>query len=87
MYIIMPVIAIITCIFVGYFIKPKTVIEEAQLEGKPFTVKLFTVIGCLTIYALKFALIDLAIKSLGNDIQCAEAGIVSCMSVILAGIS
>ena len=41
--IIMPVIAIITCIFVGYFIKPKTIIEEAQLEGKPFTVKLFTV--------------------------------------------
>jgi NSS family neurotransmitter:Na+ symporter len=39
----MPVIAIITCIFVGYFIKPKTIIEEAQLEVKPFTVKLFTV--------------------------------------------
>lgn len=42
--IIMPIIAIITCIFVGYFIKPKTIMEEAQLEGKPFTVKLFSVI-------------------------------------------
>ena len=42
--VIMPVIAIITCIFVGYFIKPKTIMEEAQLEGKPFTVKLFSVI-------------------------------------------
>ena len=42
--VIMPVIAIIMCIFVGYIIKPKTIIEEAQLEGKPFTVKLFSVI-------------------------------------------
>ena len=41
--VIMPIIAFITCIFVGYFIKPKTVIEEAQLEKKPFTAKLFTV--------------------------------------------
>ena len=41
--VIMPIIAFITCIFVGYFIKPKTVIEEVQLEKKPFTAKLFTV--------------------------------------------
>ena len=41
--VIMPIIAFITCIFVGYFIKPKAVIEEAQLEKKPFTAKLFTV--------------------------------------------
>ena len=41
---IMPIIAIITCIFVGYFIKPKTIIEEAELTSKPFTAKLFTVI-------------------------------------------
>ena len=41
---IMPIIAIITCIFVGYFIKPKTIIEEAELTNKPFTAKLFTVI-------------------------------------------
>ena len=42
--VIMPIIAIITCIFVGYFIKPKTVIEEAELGNKPFTAKLFVVI-------------------------------------------
>ena len=41
---IMPIIAIIICIFVGYFIKPKTIIEEAELTSKPFTAKLFTVI-------------------------------------------
>ena len=32
--IMMPIIAIITCIFVGYVIKPKTVIEEVSLNGK-----------------------------------------------------
>jgi NSS family neurotransmitter:Na+ symporter len=42
--VIMPIIAIITCIFVGYFIKPKTVIEEAELGNKPFTAKLLVVI-------------------------------------------
>ena len=40
---IMPIIAIITCIFVGYFLKPKTIIEEAALENKSFTAKLFCV--------------------------------------------
>ena len=40
----MPIIAIITCIFVGYFIKPKTIIEEAGIENKPFTSKMFTII-------------------------------------------
>ena len=42
--IIMPVIALITCIFVGYFIKPKTIIEEANVENKRFTKRLFTVV-------------------------------------------
>ncbi len=42
--IIMPVIAFITCIFVGYVIKPKTIIEEAQIGHKPFTSKLFTIV-------------------------------------------
>jgi hypothetical protein len=40
----MPVIAIITCIFIGYFIKPKVIIEEAGIENKPFTSKMFTVV-------------------------------------------
>ena len=42
--VIMPIIAIITCVFVGYFLKPKAIIEEANLENKKVTVKLFTVI-------------------------------------------
>jgi NSS family neurotransmitter:Na+ symporter len=30
----MPIVAIITCIFVGYFIKPKTIIDEVKLSSK-----------------------------------------------------
>ncbi len=42
--ILMPMVAIFTCIFVGFVIKPKTVIEEVESNGK-FTLKsLFTVI-------------------------------------------
>ena len=41
---LMPIVAFLTCIFVGYVIKPKAVIEEVELSG-PFKAKsLFTVI-------------------------------------------
>ena len=40
----MPGVALFTCIFVGFVIKPKTIIEEASLEGSSFKSKgLFTV--------------------------------------------
>lgn len=42
--IVMPVVALITCIFVGYFIKPKSIIEEVELSGKFRMKKLFTVV-------------------------------------------
>ena len=32
--VIMPIVALLTCVFVGYIIKPKTVIEEVELCGK-----------------------------------------------------
>ena len=42
--VLMPVVALFTCIFVGFVIKPKTIIEEASLEGSSFKSKgLFTV--------------------------------------------
>ena len=41
--IIMPIVALVTAIFVGYFIKPKTVIEEVELTGKFKWSGLFTV--------------------------------------------
>ena len=42
--VLMPVVALFTCIFVGFVIKPKTIIEEASSEGSSFKSKgLFTV--------------------------------------------
>ncbi len=42
--VIMPVVAFITCILVGYVIKPKAIIEEVELNGKFSGKKLFTVV-------------------------------------------
>ena len=41
--IMMPILAFITCIFVGYFLKPHTVIEEVETSGKFTLKKLFVV--------------------------------------------
>ncbi len=41
---IMPVVAIITAVFVGYILKPETVISEAELSGKFKRKKLFAVV-------------------------------------------
>lgn len=35
-YILMPVVSIVTCIFIGWIVKPKTVIDEVTLGGKKF---------------------------------------------------
>ena len=42
--ILMPVVAFFTCIFVGYVIKPKTIISEVESSGKFRLKKLFTTI-------------------------------------------
>ena len=43
-YILMPVVSIATCIFIGWIVKPKTVIEEVTLGGHKFgRKKLYTV--------------------------------------------
>ncbi len=42
--IIMPIVAILTCIFIGYVIKPKAITEEIELTGKFKAKKMFTVI-------------------------------------------
>lgn len=42
--VLMPIVALCTCIFVGFFLKPKSLIEEIELTG-PFKAKnMFTVI-------------------------------------------
>ena len=41
--IMMPILALITCIFVGYVLKPRAVIEEIEISGKFTLKKLFVV--------------------------------------------
>ena len=42
--VIMPIVALLTCIFIGYVIKPKTLIEEAEVSGKFNGKVLFTIL-------------------------------------------
>jgi len=42
--VMMPVVAFLTCVFVGYVIKPKTLIDEISLTGKFKSEKLFVVV-------------------------------------------
>jgi NSS family neurotransmitter:Na+ symporter len=41
--VIMPIVAFITCILVGYVIKPKAIIEEIEIGGKFKRKTLFTI--------------------------------------------
>ena len=38
--VLMPIVAILTCIFVGFVIKPKAIIDEVEINGK-FGIKKF----------------------------------------------
>lgn len=44
--ILMPmlIVAMLTCIFIGYIAKPKTIIDEVELGGKTFKEKKFYVV-------------------------------------------
>ena len=42
--VIMPIVALLTCIFVGYILKPKALIEEIELGGKFKAKTLFTIV-------------------------------------------
>ena len=43
--ILMPIVALLTCFFVGFVIKPQTIIEEACAEGASFKGRhLFTIV-------------------------------------------
>ena len=42
--VIMPVVALLTCILIGYVIKPKALIEEIELNGKFKRKTLFTIV-------------------------------------------
>ena len=58
--IMMPILAFITCIFVGYVLKPKAVIEEIELSGKFTLKKLFVV---MIRYAAPVCLIVVLVSS------------------------
>ena len=42
--VLMPIVALATCIFVGYFLKPKAVIDEVELTGRFKSRGMFTVV-------------------------------------------
>ncbi len=42
--VLMPIVAFLTCIFVGYILKPKALIEEVELNGKFSSKTLFTIV-------------------------------------------
>ena len=42
--VLMPIVALLTCVFVGYVIKPKCLIEEMEIGGKFTSRHLFTVV-------------------------------------------
>ncbi len=42
--VLMPIVALLTCIFVGYVLKPKALIDEMEIGGKFTAKKLFTVV-------------------------------------------
>ena len=37
--VLMPIVAAATCIFIGWIIKPKAIVDEVEAEGKPFRAK------------------------------------------------
>ena len=42
--VLMPIVAMLTCIFIGYIVRPKTIIDEVELGGKTFKEKKFYVV-------------------------------------------
>lgn len=60
---IMPIIALITCILIGYFLKPKVIMEEANIDRKPFVSRLFTV---MIRYIAPVCLVVILISSILN---------------------
>lgn len=63
--VLMPIIAIVTCIFIGYVIKVTVITDEVKAEGmafrfeKPFTVMIKYVCPILLTFMLVFGLLDL----------------------------
>ena len=62
-YIFMPVVSIVTCIFIGWVVKPKTIIDEITINGESFKrEKLYTV---MVKYVTPAMLLLLLLQALG----------------------
>ena len=62
-YILMPIVSIVTCVFIGWVVKPKTVIEEVTRNGEVFgRKKLYTV---MVKYVTPVMLLLLLLQALG----------------------
>ena len=61
---IMPIVALLTAIFIGYVLKPKAIIDEVELSGKFRLKSLFTVI--IKYVAPVFLLVILLFEILGK---------------------
>ncbi len=66
---IMPIIALITCILIGYFLKPKVIMEEANIDQKPFVSRLFTV---MIRYIAPVCLVVILVSSILNALKVIE---------------
>ena len=63
--VIMPIVAILTCLFVGYVIKPKTLIDEIAISKKFNSEKLYIVI---IKYIAPFCILAILISSVLNSL-------------------
>ncbi len=60
--VIMPIVALLTCIFVGYVLKPKTIIEEVELGNNKFSMK--KVYSVLLRYVAPICIVIILISSI-----------------------
>jgi NSS family neurotransmitter:Na+ symporter len=64
--VLMPIVALLTCIFIGYVIKPKAIIEEVELSGSFKRKKIFTfVIKYLAPICIVLILVSSVLDALG----------------------
>jgi NSS family neurotransmitter:Na+ symporter len=62
-YVLMPVVSIATCVFIGWIVKPKTIISEVTRNGENFSrEKLYTV---MVKYVTPLLLLVLLLQALG----------------------
>lgn len=59
---LMPIVAFLTCIFIGYVIKPQTLVDEIEIGGKPFKRKLL--FNCMIKYIAPIFIVLILVSSM-----------------------